>query len=289
MSFDFQPFTVSAPAKINLFLHITGRRPDGYHRLESLVEFADPHSDSCDRLHFAPAEKFSLTIAGKFSAVLKDTDPQHNLVTRAAKILCGDLLPVAVTLEKNLPVAAGIGGGSADAAACLRALSQITGKNAAEHGLLTLGADLPACLESRACLVRGIGEDIRPVTLPRYALLLVHPDVPVPTPEVFKTYAAEQQIFSNKSIDFQSLNFEELLHLLGKSRNDLQNAAMRICPEISDVLNALQKEAGCLLSRMSGSGATCFGIFDGRENAGIALANLQKTYPAWWTVAAKGF
>jgi len=285
----FKSFSIAAPAKINLFLHITDRRTDGYHLLDSLIDFADTNSTTCDHLHFAPAEEFSLTITGDFAATLQEDDPQQNLITRAAKMLCGDLPAVAVTLVKNLPVAAGIGGGSADAAACLKALSQLLQKEISLTAATELGADIPACLAASPVLASGIGETLRPVTLPRFALLLVNPGKTLSTPAVFQNYAASAPVFKTTPSSPEAFSFEELINCLKHSRNDLQTAASTLMPEIGAVVAALEDQAGCLAARMSGSGATCFGVFADDQAAQAAAQAIKKAQPDWWCAIAKTF
>ncbi len=285
----FEPFSITAPAKINLFLHITGRRADGYHLLNTLIDFADSDSLACDRLDFVPAEEFSLHITGAFAAALRGEDPQQNLITRAAKMLWGSLPPVAVTLVKNLPVAAGIGGGSADAAACLKGLSRLFGKHLPLNDAATLGADIPACLAGKPVLARGIGEELHPVALPRYALLLVNPGKTLSTPDVFRRYAASDPAFHTGDSLADAFSLEELIACVTNSGNDLQSAAAALMPEISDVLHELEDQHTCLAARMSGSGATCFGIFADDKAAQRAEQAIKTAHPDWWCAIAKTF
>lgn len=285
----FEPFTVIAPAKINLFLHITGRRADGYHLLHSLIVFADAAGKACDRLDFAPAEQFSLTVTGDFAAALQDADPQQNLITRAAEMLCGSLPPVGVTLVKQLPVGAGIGGGSTDAAACLTGLSRLLQKHIPVAAAAKLGADIPACLAGKSLLASGIGEELRPVTLPRFALLLVHPGKALSTPEVFRNYAVSSPVFNTETPLPDRFSFDELVNCVTDRGNDLQTAAMSLIPDINNVIIALENQPSCLSARMSGSGATCFGIFTNDEAAQEAEQNIRAAHPLWWCANAKTF
>lgn len=283
---NFEPFSVTAPAKINLFLHITGRRADGYHLLGSLIDFADADSAACDRLDFAPAEKFSLTVTGDFAAALQAEDPQQNLVTRAANMVCGSLPPVAVTLVKQLPVGAGIGGGSADAAACLTGLSRLIQKNIPVEDVAKLGADIPACLSGRPVLANGIGEILHPVTLPPFTLLLVNPGKPLSTPEVFRRYAASSPVFSKPAVLAHNPSFDELISAI-QSGNDLRNAALSLMPDIGAVIEELEQQQGCLAAGMSGSGASCFGIFADLPAAQKAERLIKTAHPDWWCALAK--
>ncbi|TNE30831.1 MAG: 4-(cytidine 5'-diphospho)-2-C-methyl-D-erythritol kinase [Alphaproteobacteria bacterium] len=285
----FEPFSITAPAKVNLFLHITGRRTDGYHLLSSLIDFADSDSITCDRLDFAPAQEFSLQITGDFAAALRHEDPQQNLIARAAEMLCGSLPPIAVTLVKNLPVAAGIGGGSADAAACLKALSRLFEKDISSMNAATLGADIPACLAETPVFASGIGEKLHPITLPPYALLLVNPGKTLSTPDVFRHYAASAPVFRKDDTLPDSLSLEELIACVTNSSNDLQHAATALMPEIGTVLQMLENQTGCLAARMSGSGATCFGIFADDGAVQTAAQTIKTAQPDWWFAVAKTF
>lgn len=274
-----------APAKVNLTLRVTGRRADGYHLLDSFVIFAG----AGDRLSVAPAADLSLTVTGPFAGTLAATE--DNLVLRAARALAeaGGIAPFgALTLEKTLPVASGIGGGSADAAAALRLLGLYWGLTVPAERLaaiaVALGADVPVCLRRRPVRMAGIGEVISPVpALPSgLGLLLVNPGLACPTPAIFRARAATGTPFSPADAvpggRFDSA--AAFAAALAASGNDLQDPAIGLTPEIGAVLRAIAHTAGCLLARMSGSGATCFGLFATVGEAAAAAAALRR--PGWW-------
>ncbi|HEY9080273.1 4-(cytidine 5'-diphospho)-2-C-methyl-D-erythritol kinase [Magnetovibrio sp.] len=317
----------SAPAKINLYLHITGRRDDGYHELDSLVVFAnvcdlitvDENPDGVDGL--------TLAITGPFAADLSaDGD---NLVLRAARKLAehvGIKATAHITLEKNLPVASGIGGGSADAAAALKALAQFWDIELADEAIhhvahdladnidsaralstlfklwrddlgsdmlsaigLKLGADVPVCLEGRPAYMGGIGEhlDMAP-HLPVAWLVLVNPGLSVSTPEVFKAYKDSNHDFSVPArFHDHPRDARHLAQLLAERDNDLMAPAIALTPQIQSVVDALNALDEILLARMSGSGATCFGLFASRAAAQSAASTLAQSHPTWWVSAAE--
>lgn len=277
---------VFAPAKINLTLHVTGQRKDGYHLLDSLVVFA-PVGDS---LTIGKAKKLELTVDGPER--LDVPENAENLVLRVARLLSPDG-GASITLTKNLPVASGIGGGSADAAAALRGLMQLWGmpnassKSPEDLGplaaqLLGLGADIPMCLMSQPARIGGIGELITPVAgLPPLPALLVNPRTSVSTPEVFR----ELRPRINPPMPESLPAFRTLVDFVGwlaEQRNDLQQTAIRLQPAIADVLKCLERSDRILLSRMSGSGATCFGIFPDKASAIVAGEFIRRDHPGWW-------
>ena len=273
-----------APAKLNLYLHVTGRRADGYHLLDSLAAF----SDIGDRLSVAPAPRLTLEITGPFARDLAEDDPRKNLVWRAAEALAArlDRVPdVALTLEKNLPVASGIGGGSSDAAAALKALAAHWQASLDEQALCAiaaeLGADVPVCVVARASFFGGIGDEIVPAPpLPPAPLLLVNPGIALPTASVFR---ARQGAFSPPArFAAPPASVAELAALLKERRNDLTDAAIGIVPAIGTVLARLAAQPGALLARMSGSGATCFALFETTAAAEAAAASLKLEQPRWW-------
>lgn len=273
------PFQELAPAKVNLALHVTGRRPDGYHLLDSLVVFARVG----DMLEAEPAEGLSLTLAGKFAGSL-GVDA-GNSVLRAAEQLRPPGRGAALRLTKMLPVAAGLGGGSADAAAALRLLARVWGLPLPPpEETLGLGADVPVCLAGRPARMRGIGEVLDPVVLPPFWLTLANPGVPVSTPAVFAALAARE----NPGLPpIPALgDAAELCAWLGETRNDLETPARALAPEVAATLEALASQPGCGLARMSGSGATCFGIFAEEGAALDAMAALRAAQPRWWAMAA---
>ena len=269
-----------APAKVNLFLHVLGRRADGYHVLDSLAVFAG----AADQLRVTPAATLSLELAGAFGAALA-AEPD-NLVLRAARALAaaGGIAPTGrLRLEKALPVASGIGGGSADAAAALRLLSRWWGLAAGAADLAAiasgLGADVPVCLAGRPARMGGVGEVLSPAPcLPRCGLVLVNPGVPVATAAVFR---ARTGAFSAPAVLAETwADAAAMAADLARCRNDLEAPARALCPAIDTVLEVLASAPGCLLARMSGSGATCFGIFPGPAEAEAAAATLAR--PGWW-------
>ena len=279
---------VAAPAKLNLFLHIVGRRPDGYHLLDSLIAFASVH----DTVIAAPSNRLSLALDGPFAAQLGGAG-DDNLVLRAARALAeatGHQAQGALRLTKRLPVASGIGGGSADAAAALKALNALWRLDPAPEALsaiaLSLGADVPICLAGHAARVGGIGERIAPIgRLPDCGLALVNPNLPLATAAVFK---ARQGAFSEPA-RFASVPYEagDLADALRASRNDLEAPARVLLPVIDDVLGALARLKGCLIARMSGSGATCFGLFATEAVAVAASADLAAREPGWWVAPGR--
>ncbi len=273
---------IGAPAKLNLYLHVTGRRADGYHELDSLVTF----TVLADTLEIAPADSLALTVKGPFADAL---DAGDNLATRAAAALAESLgrpAGVRMTLHKRIPVAAGLGGGSADAAAVLRGLARLW-RLGAEHAgdlqevALSLGADVPVCLDSRAACMAGIGERLsKPPCLPPCGVLLVNPGVPVPTGAVF---GARRGPFSAANpIEEAPQDAPALAAMLRTRRNDLEQPALAQAPEIGRVLARLAEAPGCLLARMSGSGGTCFGLFDDEAAATGAASAIARDRPSWW-------
>jgi 4-diphosphocytidyl-2-C-methyl-D-erythritol kinase len=264
-----------APAKVNLALHVTGQRSDGYHLLDSLVAFAGVG----DRLTAAPAEALSLTVTGPFAGEVP-TDAS-NLVLKAARLI-GPELSAAITLEKRLPVASGIGGGSADAAAALRALARLWRLPLPPAGaVIGLGADVPVCLSGVPARMEGIGERVTPLArgLPAH-LVLANPGRAISTPAVFARLDRRDNPPLPPLPAFAAA--ADLAAWLGGTRNDLQAAAIGLVPEIAAVIDALARTQGCLLARMSGSGATCFGLFPDPAARDRAAAALGAAHPGWW-------
>lgn len=270
--------TEPAPAKVNLCLHVTGQRSDGYHLLDSLVAF----TDIGDKISARDLRGLSLSITGPEGAGL--SAGADNLVLRAARLMGAQ--DVALTLDKHLPRAAGIGGGSSDAAATLRLLARLTGRPLPRNeDLLALGADVPVCLPARAARMRGIGEQIDPVPpLPPLALVLVNPRVEVPTPQVFRALASRRNAPLPETLGPWP-DSRAFIDWLAEQRNDLEPAACQLAPVISTVLETLQSTQDCALARMSGSGATCFGLFEGLDAAQATVRDLQQAHPEWWVVA----
>lgn len=280
---------VLAPAKINLFLHVGEKRRDRYHALESLVVFAE----MADHLEFAPAGDLTLKISGPFSA--QTPKGADNLVLKAARTLRGSDPKhpgAAIAMQKNLPVAAGLGGGSADAAAVLRGLSLFWRLEHSEAQLLEiaagLGSDVPACLLSQPCWMEGRGERVtKTLALPQMSALLVNPGVMLSTAEVFGSLNARtgSGVMRPPSKTIQSL--WDVVAYLDDAGNDLEAPACQLHPIIDDVLDALNEEPGCVLSQMSGSGATCFGLFDGKQFAIGAAERIAQEHPHWWVRATR--
>lgn len=269
-----------APAKINLALHVVGTRTDGYHLLDSLVVFAGVG----DEIRVTHSADLVLSIDGPQAAAL-GCGPD-NLVLRAARLF-GTTRGASITLTKNLPVASGIGGGSADAAATLHALSRLWRlPMPAIPALLTLGADVPACVNGRPLRLRGVGETLSPIPrLPELHLVLVNPGIAHATPAVFRALTAK----SNPPLPDTVPEFTDAAELagwLGLQRNDLEAPAETIAPVIADVRAALAAQPDCLLARMSGSGATCFGLFAAQHAAATAAETIRSAHPGWWVAAA---
>ncbi len=277
-----------APAKINLALHVVGQRADNFHLLESLVTF----TEIGDRITVRPANELTLKIVGQFSAKL--SADKSNLVLRAAHALQHMLqrdglkvLGASILLEKNLPIASGIGGGSADAAATLLALAELWDvavepekmKRLAAH----LSADIPMCLLSKPLIAKGVGDEISPVSLPILPLVLVNSGIEISTPTIFSSLADKSNPGLPDLPKFE--NCQDVVHFLEHTRNDLQNPAIAHTPEISSVIDVLMAEKGCLLASMSGSGATCFGIFADQASAEHAALNISKLHTDWWISA----
>ena len=276
--------TEFAPAKINLALHVTGQRADGYHLLDTLVTFADVG----DRLSFENASELSLHITGPEGKQL--TPDADILILRAAQGLKSwadknnqDTAGAQMVLEKNLPISSGIGGGSADAAAALRGLITLWQLDIPEIELmvlaLKLGADVPMCLNGKPLHAQGIGEDISPVSMPEFSMVLVNPRVSVSTPEVYSALPDTEN--PPLAPVPANVSHEPVLAWIKDQRNDLQTPAMSLAPEITHCLEVLRNQ-GAQLKRMSGSGATCFGIFETPERAQRSADKISAGQPDWW-------
>lgn len=272
--------TETAPAKVNLTLHVTGQRADGYHLLDSLVVFVDV----ADRVTVAHSDTMALTVTGPRSAgVPADA---RNLVWKAAEAMGAG--PATIALDKHLPAAAGIGGGSSDAAACLRALARLQDVPVPDGpAVLALGADVPVCMTPAPQRMSGIGDVLTPVAgVPPLWLVLVNPGVEVPTPAVFRTLSNRSNPPMRDQLpDWH--NAAEFATWVSEQRNDLQPPACGIEPVITEVLDVLAQQAGCALARMSGSGATCFGLFAQQQDAETACCAVQRAKPDWWTRAGR--
>ena len=268
-----------ARAKVNLFLHVLGRRPDGYHLLDSLAVFPD----AADVLHAEPGDELTLELTGPFAPALEG----ENLVLRAAHALldaAGQARGARLVLDKRLPVASGIGGGSADAAAALRLLNRFWHLGLPPAALaqlaLGLGADVPVCLVSEPARMGGIGEiiGVAPV-VPRAGLVLLNPGVPVSTPDVFR--ARDSAYSEPASLPARWADAAALAQTLAGLGNDLEAPAIRLCPAVGETLAWLAAQPGCLLPRMSGSGATCFALFADADAAGRVAAAAPAPWWAW--------
>ncbi|WP_061029197.1 4-(cytidine 5'-diphospho)-2-C-methyl-D-erythritol kinase [Bradyrhizobium sp. CCH5-F6] len=281
-------------AKVNLSLRVVGRRADGYHDLESVVAFAD----CADRLTLEPGAQLKLTTTGPLAAACGDT--ADNLVLKAARLLAEavpNLKLGAFTLDKVLPVAAGIGGGSADAAAALRLLARLNDLSLDDPRLqkvaLATGADVPVCLVSRACDMTGVGEQLLPLALPSMPCVMVNPRVPVATKDVFQALGLRNgellvgvtDVIRAPAWPEKGASIADWVEVLETVANDLEAPAMRIEPVIGEVLEALRESAGVKLARMSGSGATCFAIYGAPAEAHAAAEKIRRGHPGWWVHA----
>lgn len=281
-------------AKVNLTLRVVGRRVDGYHDLESMVAFAD----CADRLSLAPGPGLDLKTTGPLAQACGDTS--DNLVLKAAQLLgerVPDLKLGEFSLDKVLPVAAGIGGGSADAAAALRLLAKANGLALDDPRLIEVarltGADVPVCLASRACVMTGVGETLLPLSLPIMPCVMINPGVPVATRDVFQALGLRNgellvgiaDVIHATAWPEAGASLEDWVEVLSSGSNDLEAPATRIQPVIGEVLSALSASNGAWLVRMSGSGATCFAIYENTADAGRAAQKIGVDHPQWWVHA----
>ena len=283
-----RPLAIAAPGKINLALHVVGRRDDGYHLLESLTVF----TRFGDRLAVAHAETDAFSASGVFAADVPLDDA--NLVIAArdrlrAAFPLAECPPVSIDLEKNIPVASGLGGGSSDAAATLMALASVWDLAATKQELMRLcpplGADVPMCLAAHPLIASGIGEKMAIVpTFPELNLVLVNPGIQVQTAAVFKALAFHENAGLPRLPE--ALSFEHLVQWIGRTRNDLEPTARSIAPAIGDTLRELDL-AGARIARMSGSGATCFGLFESEAQAKGAARHIARERPGWFVVATQ--
>jgi 4-diphosphocytidyl-2-C-methyl-D-erythritol kinase len=281
-------------AKVNLTLRVVGRRVDGHHDIESVVAFAD----CADRLALTPGSTLNLKTTGPLAGDCGET--ADNLVFKAAQLLgerVSDLKVGDFILDKVLPVAAGIGGGSADAAAALRLLALANGLAIDDPRLIEVakltGADVPVCLASRACVMTGVGETLLPLSLPKMPCVLVNPRVPVATSEVFAALGLRSgellvgftDVIRATAWPEPGASIEDWVEVLAENSNDLEVPALRIAPVIGEVLAALNATNGAWLARMSGSGATCFAIYENTPEAQRAAQKIQLDHPQWWVHA----
>ena len=285
--------TELARAKVNLTLEILGRRPDGYHELASLVAFADIG----DQITFYEGVPVGVTVTGPFAPTIAG----ENLIAVTLRRLAEAeprLRLGAVTLDKQLPVAAGIGGGSADAAAALRLLARLNNLSLDDERLhevaLEVGADVPVCLASRACDMTGVGDNLLPLSPPKMPAVLVNPCVPVATKDVFAALGLRHGelrvgvgdvMTEASSWPEEGGSLEEWVEALAAGTNDLEEPALRIQPVIGEVIAALNATSGAWLARMSGSGATCFALYENTADAGRAADKIRLEQPSWWVHA----
>lgn len=272
--------TELARAKVNLCLHVVGQRGDGLHLLDSIVVFPDIG----DVLKAEQAEGLTLEIVGEFGAGL--SGGEDNLIMQAARFL--GIEGAHLRLQKNLPVASGIGGGSADAAAAIRALCEVWDMGMPNAANLTkLGSDVPVCLAQKPTRMSGIGEQLEPLpTLPTFWMVLVNSGVAVDTGAVFRAMA-KRDYPKISAIPKGFHDTQSFFDFLSEQRNDMQAAALGITQSIEDVLSAIATTKSCALARMSGSGGTCFGLYATHKSAEAAAQELQASHPEWWVVAAK--
>lgn len=271
--------SILAPAKVNLYLHVVGKRPDGYHLLDSLFVFADYG----DKISVEKDDHLSLTVLNSDLSCGED-----NIIIKAARklaVFLGIEPTVKIVLEKNLPIASGIGGGSTDAAATLLALIQLWNVQISRENLLKialeLGADVPSCIEKIPVQVAGIGEVLTPAPqLPKLAMILMNPNKPVSTPQIFKS---RKPIFTEAKPFLHDISdINEFIAELKKRHNDLQSTACEIEPAVADVLSAFAENPLTLFSQMSGSGGTCFGLYKTDEDAEQAMSVFKQNHPNWW-------
>lgn len=279
---------IHAPAKVNLFLHITGKRDDGYHLLDSLVVFPQGIYDILQVAKTAGKEN-EITITGPFAQGLQE-NLNENLICKALRRFPGSLPSLALALKKNIPIGAGLGGGSSDAAAVFHALENITGislpQAQRDAALLFLGADVPVCYYKATAQFQGIGEIIKPCRpLPSFYILLLWPGVPSYTRDVFSAYKSDYRVPFQTLPDFKTQS--SLLAFLAETRNDLQDAAEETCPAIALARHAMEQQPGCALARMTGSGSCVFGLFTQQERCLDALKTLSAQNPAWWLQSGK--
>jgi 4-diphosphocytidyl-2-C-methyl-D-erythritol kinase len=283
-----RPLVEPAPAKVNLTLRVTGRRPDGYHELESLVAFARVG----DRVDFEPGDTLALDVRGPFAAAAGNL--ADNLVLKAARELARrapELTLGRFILTKELPVAAGLGGGSADAAAALRLLARANALDDARlaDAARATGADVPVCLDAKARVMRGIGDVLSaPLDLPPLPAVLANPGVPLATKDVFGAFARLGAPKAVAGFDMAAplgASVTSALAALARGSNDLEPAAVALCPAVAEALAALRATPDCRLVRMSGSGATCFGLYANESAAAAAAQAIAARHPGWWVRA----
>lgn len=282
--------TIIEPAygKINLYLHVTGKRSDGYHLLDTLMVPVDFH----DVITLSESDSFSLSVEGEFAGKLPSQ--KDNIVTRAVELLAKRAQKqtnLAIHIQKNIPIGAGMAGGSADAAATLRALNQFwqLGYSLEElaETAIQVGADVPFCLYQHPAFVSGIGEVITPITeFPEMFAVLVNPRIHVDTPSVFQAGIQTMSGTVKKPATLPN-TLADWIPFLQKQQNDLVENACLQAPVIPEIISLLQHTSDCLLAQMSGSGATCFGLFENHQQAQNVMSQLKRSYPQWWCTATK--
>ena len=283
-----QQVSERAPAKVNLSLRVHGRRSDGFHEISSLVAFAS----LADTLTVSRAEANALSVTGPFSSPLEGSE---NLVTLAVSKFrkhCPSAQPLSVTLDKQIPVAAGLGGGSADAAAMLRVLNDMTPDSLSAQQLddcaASLGSDVIVCHRSRTAWMLGRGEIVRLISdFPPLPAILVNPGVQLGAGEVYSALGAASLDKEDGARDIRVTNFScitDVTAYLSENENDLQPPATKLAPVIGDVIQVIESVEGCALARMSGSGSTCFGIFGSQVDAAEARTRIANAHPDWWVV-----
>ena len=279
--------TAIAPAKVNLYLHITGKKKTGYHELDSLIVFTELH----DIISVTTHHNIEISVRGPLAGQLSES-PETNLVYKAAQILT-ELTDIPkgakITVSKNIPVAAGLGGGSADAAAAIQALCKLWNIGLEDRVLatiaLSLGSDVPACLLSKTAQISGFGEILKPVPeFPKNLhLVLVNPGIKLLTKSVYEGFRGPFK--GTKSISLFPTNPTNLPAFLQQCSNDLSESAKELCPDIIEVLDALESCTGCYLARISGSGPSCFGIFPNAKVANLAALQIARRKTDWWVKA----
>jgi 4-diphosphocytidyl-2-C-methyl-D-erythritol kinase len=275
-------------AKINLYLEVTGRSGD-YHLLNSLMAFLDIY----DEIEFKESKDLELEIKGPYAEFLKN-DEHENIIIRAVKILANEYKfdpKIKISLIKNIPIGGGIGGGSSNAATALLMLNEfynlkISKTKLAEIGL-KLGADVPFCLNQKMALISGIGENVSDIKIDPSLLfaIIVNPNIHLSTKEVFQNLGRNNQPFSK--LKSENISAENFISTIKNHKNDLENSAIELAPEISQILTEITKQNNCLISRMSGSGSTCFGLFDNQNDLDLAYQNLSKNFPGFYLKKSK--
>ncbi len=275
-----------AHAKLNLFLHVQERRENGFHNLESLVAFAELH----DVISIEEAEHLELVRTGPFASEV-DVEPEQDLIIRAALALgkfAGIEPKVKISLTKNIPVSAGLGGGSSDAATTIKLLSRYWGISSDQNDImnlaLSLGADVPACIHGKEALIRGVGDIIIPASLPKkqFPIVLVKPEANLSTNSIFELFTGPFTKEFSRRLKFT--NIRSLAAYLSGRKNSLTSPAEAMCSDIKTALACLKESQGCYISRLSGSGPTCFGLFMNHKMAHTSAIQIARDHPNWWVI-----